>query len=254
MGNKSMDFVEIRVSDLTRSNAFYGALFGWKIDPYPMHVPASMAWSGKLPMVCLMQLADGHAPANIVPYFTVEDCEETARRAVAQGATVTMGKTAVEEYGWFTGVVDPWGNEVNFWQERDPDAEATAPTAAASQDHVCWVDLLTDNLDGAVHFWMQAMGWSFHAIPEMPGFAFVEHYPMSDKSGMHGVAIGARKHEHSANVYVQVSDLAKAEDAARANGGEVLESGVPIIGTGHYSTLRDPDGNRIAVIKIAPRA
>lgn len=252
----TFDFVEIRTRDLERSQAFYSAVFGWKIESYPMETPGAMASTGAMPMVGLMQFPES-VPLSVVPYVTVEDCEAAAQRAVELGATLIMGKQAVEEMGWFTDVVDPWGNEVGFWQERHPERELDASNLGPRQNPVCWVELLSTQQEAAVSFWKQVVGWSFRAEPGMEDYAFFEGYPMRDFSSVMGGGIlsgEAAEMGKGANVYLQVEDLAATEASIAQHGGRVIVSKMPVPETGHFSLFLDPDGNRVAIIEMSAAA
>jgi predicted enzyme related to lactoylglutathione lyase len=248
----TFDFVEIRTRDLDRCQAFYGEVFGWNLQPFPGPVPSVMAYSNVMPVVGLMQVPQ-EVPLAVVPYVTVADCESAARRAVELGGTQTLAKQAVQEMGWCTSVVDPWGNEVAFWQERDPDHVPQLNEGFQGKDPVCWVELLSQDLEGAVSFWKQVVGWGFQVMEGVDDYAFVEGYPRREVSGVAGAGIltgEAAGMARGANVYVSVEDLGATEARVTENGGRVIMSRVPVPGMGHFSLFLDPEGNRLAIMEM----
>src|SRR5882672_6182686 len=110
--------VEIRSRNLRSAAAFYKAVFDWRIvtiaDDY------AMADSGVPPIASILQPADTRFPLGVCNYVLVEDCIKEAERAVALGGRLVVRKWEIPGSGWFTGAVDPTGNEIFFWEPSRP--------------------------------------------------------------------------------------------------------------------------------------
>ena len=69
---RSLWQVEIRVTDLQRSMAFFGAVFDWEIqqvdDAY------AMIDTGVMPILSLWQINDAPMPLGVCHYVQSDDC------------------------------------------------------------------------------------------------------------------------------------------------------------------------------------
>ena len=100
---------ELTTSDLAKSKAFYGAVFGWGwggSDEYAeVHV-------GDRPVAGVMPRPDNipaEVPDHWLPYFGVDDVDASAGQASSLGATVVHGPADIPGTGRFAAVVDPQG-------------------------------------------------------------------------------------------------------------------------------------------------
>jgi hypothetical protein len=90
-----MGWNELQTSDPERAGAFYGGLFGWKIEPIQQNgtlVYATIENSG-LQNGGLMPMTEQHgdAPPFWIPYFTVSSRDEAVRKARELGGTLFAG-------------------------------------------------------------------------------------------------------------------------------------------------------------------
>ncbi|GAU85938.1 VOC family protein [Bosea sp. BIWAKO-01] len=118
--------------------AFYGAIFGWRIeraegvDYWRIH-PDEAQDAGEAKDAG--EPRNGHAigglarPPGLEPrawlhYVNVASLDETIATAERMGATILREKTAVPRTAWYAVLADPAGNLFAIWQ---PDALAFPP-------------------------------------------------------------------------------------------------------------------------------
>ncbi len=113
--------IEIPTTDLERARDFYSRLFGWKVELMPEQDYATFE-TGAPPAGGFRKVdkvADQSEPGMPLNYILVEDIEATVEKAQELGGgPVVVGKTAVGDMGWFAVFVDPDGNGVALWQEK----------------------------------------------------------------------------------------------------------------------------------------
>ena len=103
---------ETMTTDVDRAAAFYSGLFGWtpKVMPmagstYTTFKHGSVYVAGMMPITPRM----GKLRPHWATYFTVQDADETARKAVKLGAQVRMPVEDVPGIGRFCGIRSPQG-------------------------------------------------------------------------------------------------------------------------------------------------
>jgi hypothetical protein len=98
---------ELSTSDLAKSKAFYGDVFGWQwsgSDEYAEAQVAGKSIAGVMPRPAAMS-AD--TPDSWLVYFGTEDVDSDAKRAVDLGATVIVDPTDIPGTGRFAVLLDP---------------------------------------------------------------------------------------------------------------------------------------------------
>jgi predicted enzyme related to lactoylglutathione lyase len=98
---------ELNTQDVGRSAAFYGELFGWKIDasdPEYIHVRA-----GAEAVAGMIKPASPEVPAHWLCYVLVEDLAATRKRAKRLSAKVMVERMAVPNGGAFSVLQDDQG-------------------------------------------------------------------------------------------------------------------------------------------------
>ncbi len=118
----TVTWFDIPADDTGRARAFYGTLFGWKVEPFP-GVSQEDFW-----MITTGENAVGgdlyrrDAPGRTMTIFIdVPDAEEFAKHAVQLGGAVLTEKTAIPGRGYFIVCEDTEKNRFGLW-ESDPSA------------------------------------------------------------------------------------------------------------------------------------
>lgn len=103
---------ELASRDAAAAEPFYTGLFGWTAQTQEMSAgPYTVFSRGEEPAAGLLQMTDdwGDVPSHWVPYFGVEDCDDTAARARAAGATIIAEPFSIPGVGRIAVLRDPHG-------------------------------------------------------------------------------------------------------------------------------------------------
>jgi predicted enzyme related to lactoylglutathione lyase len=100
----------LHTTDVGRAQAFYGALFGWELEPVP-GAPFSL-WRRSGLVVAVVTATDGVAvPPHWSVNFAVRDADSLVRHAVALGGSVLMAP--MDTPGFRSAVIrDPQGGTI----------------------------------------------------------------------------------------------------------------------------------------------
>ncbi len=112
--------VELHANDVERAKAFYGRLFGWKLDDVPMPGGASytMINVGEGTGGGLMKNPAPGTPSHWMAYVGVEDIKAATKAARDLGASVVQEVTEVGQFGWMSVITDPIGATIALWQGK----------------------------------------------------------------------------------------------------------------------------------------
>jgi hypothetical protein len=112
--------VELNTTDIVTAKAFYGGLFGWKLEDVPMGPGGSytMINVGEGTGGGMMKHPMPGAPSTWLAYVLVDDVEAATRKARSLGATIAKDVTEVPGAGWFSLIVDPTGAMLGLWKGK----------------------------------------------------------------------------------------------------------------------------------------
>lgn len=240
--------VEIRSRSFEKSSAFYGTVFEWKLQQF---MPGYWGIdTGAPPGGGLFVIPDEKVPLGYCNYALVDDAAAMSARAAELGGTITVPKTNIEGMGAFACTIDAWGNELGFWEPADKAQKPPKPQGA-SKNGFCWVEFSANNLDAAVRYYNQLLGWKFTAHPSTP-YAHTEH--SGEEIGV-GILSGERAaHVRGVTTYIEVEDLATTSAKIKQAGGRIVFGPQEIPGTGSFSLALDAEGTRFAIFKGLSRA
>ncbi len=116
----SIVWFEIPADNLERAKAFYGNLFGWKINPFRgmndfLHIETGGA----------DETPDGGLTARKQPeqttvqYISVDSVSEFAAKIEKLGGKICMPKTAVPQMGYFAVCQDTEKNTFGIWEHNE---------------------------------------------------------------------------------------------------------------------------------------
>ena len=116
----SICWFEIPADDPERAKKFYGSLFGWKIEKFPVvadywHIDTGngdRTRDGGL-------MTRKHPDQPITNYIAVSSVDESAAKVKKLGGTICKPKTAVPQMGYFAICRDTEGNEFALWEANE---------------------------------------------------------------------------------------------------------------------------------------
>jgi uncharacterized protein len=167
----TFSWTDLTTTDQDAAKAFYGGLFGWEFEDFPVGGGAvySMARLGGKDVAAIsaqpQQMREAGAPPTWNSYVTVESADAASERARELGANVVSPPFDVMDAGRMAVLRDPEGAFLMLWQPyRNPGASlVNAPGA------LCWNELGARDLDGAAGFYRDLFGWEiapFEGSPE----------------------------------------------------------------------------------------
>lgn len=230
--------IEIRVRDFNEAMRFYGNAFSWGI--YPSSPAYALIDPGQMPIGSMLQ--DIRLPLGVCPLVLVTDCAATANRARELGGKIVIPRSEVPGSGAYTAALDPWGNELCFWEPFTSDRPR--PAHAAVNPFV-FMEIATPNLAKAKAYYGELLGWRFVDSPTVPSFALVEGCGFARGVGL----LGGDAAASGIITYIEVADLAERQPAIEQHGGKVVVPPMDFPGGGRAMIVADPSGNRLGVVE-----
>jgi len=120
MGNPFVH-VELHTQSLGKSKEFYGSLFDWKLENFPMQdseEPYVGVAVGEGTGGGMMTQPEPQTPSAWMPYVEVASVDDYTEKAIKLGANLVREKTEVPEMGWFSIISDPSGAVIGLWQNK----------------------------------------------------------------------------------------------------------------------------------------
>jgi predicted enzyme related to lactoylglutathione lyase len=116
----SVVWFEIPADNVERARAFYGQLFGWKIEKFPgpmeyWHVDTG--GSDDSPDGGMMKRQQPQQ--GITSYISVPSVDQFVAKVQKLGGKICMPKTAVPQMGYFAVCQDPENNTFALWEMNE---------------------------------------------------------------------------------------------------------------------------------------
>ena len=243
-------WLELATTDQEAAKRFYGELFGWAAQDFPMGenaVYTMFSLNGRL-TGATFTLSEPERAAGLPPhwqlYIAVDNADVTAQRAKELGASAVHAPFDVMSFGRMAVFQDPTGAFFSVWQARDHKGIGVWGENGA----LCWADLMTQDRDRATAFYGSLFGWEFTTGKGKDAGGYLHIL-----NGQHGVGgmppsgsvpPGVRPHWMA---YVQCADCEGFTRKAADLGGRVLMPATRIEGQLTYSVIADPEGAVIAL-------
>jgi predicted enzyme related to lactoylglutathione lyase len=230
-------WVELGTGDVPKSGEFYGALFGWtsETDPRAEAGGYTMASLGSVPVAAMSPL---YAPGQPVAWsvsFAVLDADAAAARAADEGGAVVMAPMDIFDNGRFAVLRDPTGAMFSIWQPRTFHGFGLWDEPGAA----CWAELATRDVPAANAFYQAVFGWSI-SDESYP------HLSVGDRQfgGVQDMDAGGVPKNVPPHwlLYFRTENAAATAQRAAELGAQTLTEPFHLPGTGHFATLRDPQG------------
>lgn len=228
-------------TDDATAAAFYAELFGWSYDEMPIGegmVHRNARIDGHLVAGIDPMMPGSEMPSAWTSFVFVEDIGTSVARARELGATIVMEPMDVMGEGHMAVAMDPAGAAFGFWQPgRHTGADAVNQPGAFS-----WVELATDDLDGARRFYGELFGWEFER-QDAPGgmeywMATLDGRPFA---GLMNKPAEMAQMPSSWAVYFGVADVEASRAVVESRGGTIA-FGPTRMGPGIGIGVVDPTG------------
>ena len=110
--------VEIPADNIESLQKFYGSVFEWDFEKMPGDIEYYGIKQGdEQPTAAMMPR---QAPEQTQTFYVcVESVEAALDKAIEEGATPVVPKTAVKGMGWFAVALDPQKNLFGLWQSDE---------------------------------------------------------------------------------------------------------------------------------------
>lgn len=240
-------WADLATADDGGAVTFYEALFGWTDDPqevgtgtfYHMLRLDGQAVAG------VYQQGEEEKAQSIPPhwntYFTVDNVDEAAQKAMDAGATVLMEAADVFEAGRMAVIQDPQGAVFSVWQPNQHIGSEIVQEPGA----IMWVELVTTDTDQAAEFYKKVLPVE---IEPMKGGSIpynIFKVKGAEVAGMMNISVmGPEAADVPPNwsVYFGTSDVDSTVEKAKSLGATVIVAPRDIPNIGRFAVIRDPQG------------
>ena len=251
---------ELMTIDKAKVARFYRAVGGWDIPAKGNTMPDGTEYvqilrpdGGNLGGVLTLtqKMQDGGARPGWIPYFHVADVDESVAQAEAMGGKVQMPAFDIPGIGRLVMITDPQGAPTYLMDPIPPAGDPNARSDVWDREkpgHCRWNELATTDAPAAKDFYTKLLGWTSDRSMPMGergdfffvvcvGFVFGAINPMI-REGQPPMWLA----------YLGVDNIARAVEAAKANGGTVINGPHEVPGGEHVFIATDPDGAMIGFV------
>lgn len=252
---------ELMTRDIDRAKTFFGSVAGWHYHnwevsngaPYVMLSPTA---DPKASVGGMMEMREPEFPAQIPSHFmgyvSVDSADATVAHAVSLGASVIHGPEDIPKVGRFAIISDPQGAIFSVLESLNNEWEKERPAPG----HVCWCELLTNDINAAFDFYNQLFGWTIKTDMDMGGgeiyrLVSCPNSPSESDYGFGGMFKMPSQGMHPAwSYYIAVADLDASLAAVVANGGKVLNGPMDVPGDDRVAQCVDAEGTHFGLSSI----
>ena len=249
----SFCWFELGTTDQDAAKNFYGGLFGWSYQDFPMG-PSGVY------TICQLNGRDVGAmyklnpqqqqmgvPPHWMPYIAVTSADDSAAKIQRLGGKTYMAPFDVMDKGRTTVAQDPAGAMFSIWQPKS--SHGTTVTGVSGT--ACWADLSTPDADAAKKFYSGLFGWKFSEdTDDDPPSGYI--HIQNGEEFIGGVPPAAHRNPHVPPhwmIYFEVADFDGATAKAKQLGGKFLMGPMHMENVGHIAVISDPQGAVSALFK-----
>lgn len=247
-------WVDLSVSDLARSQNFYGQVLGWTytepVEEYGNYCNALV--DGRAVAGLAPAPSDGsQAPSTWTVYLATEDLDDTHSRALAGGASEVAAPMDLAPLGRMALWADPAGALFGAWES----GTHTGFQVVDDPGSPAWIDLSSRDYERARAFYAELFGYSYDDTP--PDEASGMRYTMFTPPGADRPAGGIGSHRPDVSwapgwsVAFAVADVDAALSVVTRAGGSVLEQASDFE-YGRMATVTGPDGEQVTLFSGPP--
>jgi uncharacterized protein len=245
-------WVDLGVDDIDRARAFYGALFGWDIQPGPPEAGGyAMCLRGGRPAAGIgPKMGPAEMPSTWTTYLAADNVDDIVAKITAAGGQLMTGPMDVMDVGRMAVAADPGGAVFGLWQAR----AHTGAGVANEPGSLCWNENMSRDFEGNKAFYHAVFGYDYDDMSD-GGFSYATLKLGDDIVG----GIGGLPADVPAEVpahwstYFAVADTDAVTEKVTGLGGGVLRPAwdSPY---GRMATVSDDQGAAFSVIGITADA
>ncbi len=252
----SFCWIELGTTDQGAAKDFYGSLFGWKANDFPMGPndnytmfqldgrDAAAAYTLKPE-----QRAQG-VPAHWMLYIAASSVDEKAKLAGEKGGKILAPPFDVMDIGRMAVIQDPTGAVFSIWEKKKPSGIGVAGVPGT----LCWADLSTPAPERAKEFYSAVFDWKIAAGEGGPGGYL---HIQNGEEYIGGIPPEAHRDAKAPPHWLAYFFVSKCdESAAKAKqlGANLFLPPSTIEKVGRMAIAADPQGAVFAIFEPLPHA
>ena len=242
-------WIDCQTTDPAAAKSFYGSLFGWTFDDFPIDEANglfySMAMKKGKEVAAIAPLGDD-AAAGVPPhwnsYVTVADVDASAGQVAGAGGNVMAPPFDVMDAGRMAVVADPTGAVILLWQPKNNIGAQLVNEAGTFS----WSELLSPDVPKAAEFYNKLFGWEANHMTGAMDYTEFKLNGASVAGGMNPPMPGIPP---VWTIYFATDDTDATVEKATSMGGTVFQPPTDIE-PGRFAVLADPQGAMFNVIKM----
>lgn len=233
-------WTDLSSTDDAAAAAFYSRVFGWTWDESPIG-EGMVHRNGKLGDYLVAGL-DPMMPGNNMPsawtnFVFVTDIAAMVESAKRLGATVTMEPMDVMGEGHMAVLLDPQGAAFGLWQP----GRHNGADAVNQPNTWGWVELATDDIEGAQRFYGELFGWGWQKSDTSELDYWMATLDGRNFAGMYNKSALMADIPNNWATYFSVADLDATVAEIKAAGGQIVFEPMRM-GPGIGAGVTDPTG------------
>ncbi len=249
----TFSWVDLTTTDAAAAKQFYTELMGWTVNDIPLGPDSfyTMLQLEGRDVAALSQMDEEQQsqgmPSTWNSYITVENVDESAKKATALGATVMMPPFDVFDAGRMAVVQDPTGAVFSIWQAKSHIGAKVVNIPGT----LAWNELVTRDLETAKTFYQQCFGWETQTQDVEGGFEYttIMNHGRANGGMLQMTAEWGDAPPHWM-VYFSVADCDASTEKAKSLGATVHVEPRDIPEVGRFSVLQDSQGAAFTLIYL----
>lgn len=242
-------WVDISVTDIERSKAFYASVLGWGYEG------GGAEFGGYLNAT-----VDGRRVAGMAPpmegmpepphvwtaYVAVEDSAATAQAIEAAGGTTVFPPMEVGDFGTMAIYTDPTGSTFGTWQA----GSHTGFGVTGEHGSPSWIEAMVGDFEKGKEFYTQVFGWTYQDMSDDSTRYAMFGVPGEDPPMSGGIGQVDEGQDPYWAFNVEVDDVDAVVTRVREGGGQVVTDPVDFE-FGRMALVTGPDGELFGLVASA---